>query len=144
MRIIKLGKKEFCNLDSAKEFFSTELPKRNPVGMFGFKRRLIAKDGISAGEKVIFSYGGEIIYYALSSSGRNDSIDEDREEYPYYFQVNMNTLKHVKSQDLTLSELEKYYHLNGGEKKRFVRTQAWPQVKNETSSDLLWRFLGAE
>lgn len=138
MRIIKLSEEEFSDLQDVQEFFRDDLPHREPRGKFRITPGRIAKDGLQSDEQLLFSYKGVIYYVALSATGRLDNDDECQDEYPYYFQIDMDTLRSI---EIDLAEIEARYHRETNETKSLVQTQGWPKIENLIFVKSLWDFL---
>jgi hypothetical protein len=54
MRLVKLSTIEFANEDAIQRYFTHELPKRSPKGLFIFGGH-IAENGLDPGETILFS-----------------------------------------------------------------------------------------
>ncbi len=138
MRVVKLSEEIFPELENVMMFFRDDLPERNPPGKFRITERRIAQDGLEPGEEILFSYNGQIYFIAQSSTGRLENEDEHQNEYPFYFLVDMDTLRSV---DISLHDVEQKYHQETGETKSLVQTQGWPKIENETFVTSLWDSL---
>lgn len=139
MRIIKLSPKDvdFPNRESVDEYFNNTLRGRDPVGKFLLTKGRISANGIAAGETIIFSYETEITHIAKASSGRRENLDDDRENYPYYFLVDVNTIVNAQGNldavESSLAEL--------GINKNIVRTQGWPLIPDTPKVTAIWHSL---
>jgi hypothetical protein len=135
MRIIKLSHrdKDFPNRKSVDYYFLHKLSNRNPAGKFLLTKGRIAKDGIEIGEQLIFSYKTEILYMALSASGRIENLDEDVDMYPFYFLIDMDSLTPAKG---NLSDIESLC-VDAGINKNIVRAQGWPFIQ-EPVAETIW------
>ena len=128
MRIIKLSiTKEFPTLDTLGNYFKYELPSRNPPGKFLLPKEWIAEDGLQPGEMVIFSYRCCVRFVAQAASGRMKNVDEYQNRYPYFFVIDLNT---VRQTNFSLQKLEDRLRHEGDEKKHIVRTQGWPRIRD--------------
>lgn len=133
MRIIKLSPEDrsFPNRDMVDSFFNEELPARNPRGQFLLTKGRIARNGISFGEMLVFSYNGEIVYLALSQSERFNNTGKERYEYPFFFCVDVDTI--IKGRG-NLKELESELKIG----KHIVRTRGWPTIKDSPEIKKIW------
>jgi len=138
MRIVKLSEEKFPKLQDVEKFFRNRLPHWNPPGKFRITEGRIAKNGLQPGEEVLFSYNGMIYYIARSATGRLRNEDEYQNEYPFYFLVEMDTLRAV---EITLHDVEQRYHKESGETKSLVQTQGWPKIENRIFVKNLWESL---
>lgn len=139
MRIIKLSPRDvdFPNRESVDKYFSNTLYGRNPVGKFLLTRGRISANGIMAGEAIIFSYKTEITHTAKASSGRRENIEENRDIYPYYFVVDVDTVMPANGK---LEDVES--SISGlGIDKNIVRTQGWPTIPDTPQVAGIWNSL---
>jgi hypothetical protein len=138
MRIIKLSDrdKDFPNRKSVDYYFQNKLLKKNPPGKFLLTKGRISKEGIETGEQLIFSYKTEILYMALSASGRKENLDEDVDMYPFYFVIDMESLTPAKG---NLSDIESLCS-DAGINKNIVRAQGWPCIQ-EPVTEIIWKTL---
>jgi hypothetical protein len=138
MRIIKLSDKDkdFPTRERVDYYFQHKLPNKNLPGKFLLTKGRIAKDGIESGEQLIFSYKTEILYIALSASGRIENLDEEVDMYPFYFLIDMDSLTPAKG---LLSDIESIcfnYEIN----KNIVHSQGWPRIQ-EPVTEIIWDIL---
>ncbi|MCB0195750.1 MAG: hypothetical protein KDJ65_27620 [Anaerolineae bacterium] len=138
MRIIKLSEEIFSDLDDVMEFFRDYLPQRDPPGKFRITEGRIAQGGLEPGEEVLFSYNGKIYFMAQSATGRLANEDKHKDEYPFYFLVDMDTLRPV---GMSLHDVEQRYHHETGETKSLVQTRGWPKIENEGFTTSFWDSL---
>jgi len=105
MRIIKLSPEDidFRDSDAVTRYFKVKLPKRDPVGQFLLTKGRIRNEGIGDGERIIFTYKCEIRYVAKASSGRLTNSGNERDKYPFYFIVDVNTITPAQG---SLADLE--------------------------------------
>lgn len=138
MRIIKLSDrdKDFPNRESVEYYFQNKLPNRKPPGKFLLTKGRIAINGIESGEQLIFSYKTEILYIALSASGRMENLDEDVDMYPFYFVIDMDSITPAKG---SLSDIESICS-KAAINKNIVRAQGWPCIKDPVT-EIIWRTL---
>ena len=108
MRIVKMSTDIFEDEEQVHSFFKKELRSRGG-GTVGGKFRIpagwIAEDGLKVGEPLLFSHQGVVLYSAKASSSRRTNDDEESEEYPFYFDVNVESIRPVK-ENVTLHELQ--------------------------------------
>ncbi|MCB0170064.1 MAG: hypothetical protein KDJ97_05885 [Anaerolineae bacterium] len=138
MRIVKLSEEIFSDLESVMRFFRDYLPQRDPPGKFRITEGRITQDGLEPGEEMLFSYNGTIYFIAQSATGRLENEDEHQNEYPFYFLVDMDTLRPV---EISLHDVEQRYHQETGETKSLVHTRGWPKIENETFITSFWNSL---
>ncbi len=138
MRVVKLSEKIFPKLEDVMVFFRDCLPERDPPGKFRITKGRIAQDGLEPEEEILFSYNGRIYFIAKSKTVRRKNEDKDKNEYPFYFLVNMNELHSV---NISLHDVEQRYHQETGETKSLVQTQGWPKIENETFVAGFWDSL---
>ena len=136
MRIIKLSKKEF-DLEEVLPFFERDLPSRKPPGQFRIPSGWIDKKHLSIGEPLLFSYEGHVLYSARAGSGRLDNNDECCDDYPFYFQVDVDSIRRVNT---TLNDVESQLRQAGIEKS-IVRCQGWPTLPDSAFTNALWLSL---
>jgi hypothetical protein len=139
MRIIKLSQRDndFPDRVSVNTYFEVTLPNRSPVGQFLLTQGRIAKQGIEAGETIIFSYETEITHIARAASCRLVNSQGDSVTYPYYFLVDMSTISLAQG---NLANVEAELAVVGVQK-NIVRTQGWPRIQNSPEIDKIWNDL---
>lgn len=138
MRIIKLSAElGFDSPDYVISFFERTLPKRFD-GRFRITDRRIRADGLEIGEEVFFSFQGDVYYIARAASGRQDNHDEYSDDLPFFFQVNIPTLRRVS---ISLAEIERRLHEETNETKHIVQSRGWPEIQNQPFVNNLWREL---
>jgi hypothetical protein len=127
MRVIKLSSEdvEMGTEESVQEFFSKKLASTRPSGKFKLTARRISATGIEAGELLIFSYHGQLLYWARAASDRRENDGEDSALYPHYFLIDVSTIESIRG---TLSELESALSLAGIFNGNIVQAQGWPIV----------------
>lgn len=140
MRIIKVSTQEFETEDEVISFFEEDLPNRTPRGQFRIPAGWIAEDRLEVGEPLLFSFEGEVLYSARAGSRRRKNSDEYRDEYPFYFRVDMDTLRPVQ---VSLEKLEKQLRATG-RKKSIVHSRGWPTMPDSPSRERLWLSLRGE
>lgn len=149
MRIIKLSPsdKDMKTRDMVDCFFYKHLAERDPVGQFLVTNGRIAKDGIHPGETLVFTYLGDIVFTSRASTVRLETSGHDALKYPYYFCVDMGS---VKAGYGRLSKLEKMLKDAGviPSYKTIARSQGWPFVDEDgfqkQVTGILEKFAGAE
>ncbi len=137
MRIIKLSTKEFATFEDVLFFFEEDLPQRTPPGQFRLPPGWIAEDGLERGETLLFTYLAALCYSAKAGSGRLENTDKYRIDYPYYFKVNMKSVRRVK---LSIEALEKRLRPTG-RRKSIVKSHGWPTMPDTPAREQLWQSL---
>lgn len=127
MRVIKLSIKEFPTFDHLEDYFDRELPSRNPPGKFIFTARRIAADTLLPGEKILFSYKCFVRFVAYAASGRIKNNDQEQNRYPYFFVIDLQSVRRVK---FALQNLEDWLRHEKSDIKCIVRTQGWPKISD--------------
>jgi hypothetical protein len=127
MRIIKLSQKDpdMKNKDAVKHFFQAKLFERDPQGKFLLTKGRISKNGLKSGELLIFSYKNEIVYLGLAKNGRQQNKGINSYDYPFYFCVDVNSIKLGTGH---LNELEYELDQIGLLEKNIEQSQGWPIV----------------
>jgi uncharacterized protein DUF3883 len=125
MRIIKLSPNDFDfkTRPMVDTFFRDTLPNRERPGMFFLTNRAFGPDGISPDEKLVFTYKGECVYTAWAASTRQKNTGKGNEKYPYYFFVNVPSIKPIHG---TLSEIQHALEQAGLQVPNLVRSRSWP------------------
>ena len=140
MRVIKLSPNDPAMLtrDMVIVFFQETLGKRKPSGQFFLTKGRIAQNGISLGERLLFTYQGECIYQARAASGRTANEAANKDRYPFYFCVNVETIVDATG---SLQDVEAKLSLAG---KNLVKTQGWPIINDAhaETQDKINRVLG--
>jgi len=137
MRIIKLSGQEFSDHHEINDFFETYLPGRIPPGKFRLRRTnpdaspKIREDGLSVGEWLVFVFNNEILWIGKAASGRMDNVsdesDVDLEEYPYFFLVDIPSLRKVDR--VPLEKLEEELRTFIPNLKKISHGRGWPIVE---------------
>jgi hypothetical protein len=142
MRIVKLSTKEFDDEKDVHLFFKETLPSRatgKVGGKFRIPSRQIAEDGLHADEPLVFSYQAALLYSARAGSGRRTNHDEESEHYPFYFDVNVESIRPVK-ESITLRELQERLNRVTGAK-RTIAGRGWNSIPDSKATDELWASL---
>lgn len=139
MRIIKLGTEEFGTFDEVENYFYVTLlmEERNPKGKFRLPNgNLISENGLSVGERILFSYKKIVCFTAVAKAGRLDNNDEYAGKYPYYFVVDMSS---VQPTNISLEKVEDSLRdvLDG---KSIVSARSWVKIP-DSSTDELWESI---
>ena len=127
--------------EKVRKYFETDLLKTDPPGQFLVTRNRAAKsDGISAGEKLIFSWQAQIIYVGVAASDLRDyrGPQEWEYEYPSYFLVDLAMLWRAQG---SLEKLETEVLQQGLHSKRIVRSQGWPRLVDSELLSRIWERL---
>src|SRR5262249_54841469 len=119
-------------------YFLETLPGPQRLGKFFLPRTAIGADGISPGEKLIFTYKGECVYQARADSTRKKNIRGNR-KYPYYFLVNLTSIKPIQG---TLSELQQKLTRAGLDAPNLVKSRKWLRFDdNEPAAQFIDEFV---
>jgi hypothetical protein len=102
MRVAKLSPDVFADEAVVHAFFRTELPRRNPPGLFHVGSQ-IAEDRLSVGETLLFTYRGRLRFVGRTATGRLANTFGLQPEYPYCFIVETGS---VRPADASLAEIE--------------------------------------
>lgn len=136
MRIIKLSPElGFTKPSDVEDFFEFDLRNRQD-GRFRITKGRIRVDGLEIGEEVLFSLEGQVYYIARAASGRQDNDDQFSAELPFYFEVDISTLRRV---NISLHEIERRLHTETNETKHIVQARGWPEIRNQGFVNNLWR-----
>ena len=136
MRVIKLSKDEFTNINSLNHYFDSTLKNRNPVGRFNLTKGKIASKGKKAlfrGEMILFTWNASLVRIARSASSLilSDTISDfngkgNIQEYPNYFLIDMDSVRRpIRS--YSLSDLNNLIFENSGFEINTIG-QAWNWV----------------
>lgn len=139
MRLVKLSTSEFPEIDNVHDFFKDDLPQREPPGKFLFPRGWIAEDGLDASELILFSFMGRVVRVARAASGRLQNTDEYRNDYPYYFVVDMKTVREV---DFLVTDLEEAMHRECGVTKSIAVARGWVRLPDTEATTRVVERLG--
>lgn len=140
MRFIKLSHDDidFPDRDSVDVFFNSSLPENRPAGKFLITKGRIGESGLEVGELLVFSYKTKVTHLAKAASGRLENFGNDKFDYPYYFLVDMDTVK--ISKDIGLAEVERILD-EVGIVKTLVNTQSWPKLADSKLLEQIWEGL---
>lgn len=127
MRVIKLSPADpdMTSRDKVDWFFRQHLAQRNPKGQFLLTKGRIAKDGISEGELLVFSYEGDIVFLGIAATSRQNTSGPDAVRYPHYFCVDVDSIKSGLGR---LSDFESLLRSAGLFDGNLVRAQGWPTI----------------
>jgi hypothetical protein len=143
MRIVKLSTQEFDDEKDVGSFFNETLRSR-ATGKAGGKFRIpsgwIAEDGLYVDEPLVFSHQAVLLYSARAGTGRRTNHDEESEHYPFYFDVNVESIRPVKER-ITLLELQERLERVTGIKRNIAARQGWNSIPDSTATDELWDSL---
>ena len=81
-----------------------------------------------------------MLYSAKAASGRRDNHDEYSDQYPSYFEINMETVRRV---EYDLHDVETQLH-RAGITKSIVQSQGWPTISDTVLTVDLWQSLRGE
>src|SRR4051812_29024893 len=103
MRVVKMSPDDPFEDEAAVDaFFTTDLPYRNPPGLFHIHTE-IASDGLAPGERLLFPYRGRLRFVGRAATGRLKNTFSLQAEYPHCFIVEPGS---VWSADASLAEVE--------------------------------------
>jgi hypothetical protein len=127
VRIIKLSTDDadMKTRDGVDRYFLDTLPKTAPPGQFLVTKGRISENGVSPGERLVFSYKGELVYIARAASERLDTAGPEAAEYPHYFIVDVESIQPATGR---LTELEADLHGSGLADQNIARTRGWPII----------------
>ncbi len=142
MRIVKLSTNPptgFATLDGVRRFFFTDIRERKPPGRFDVTPGRIAQDGLVSGEALVFTYKARVVFTARVGSGLMPNEDEERQQYPSYFVVDLATLREA---DEDFHDVERQYNEATGAGLNLVESQGWNRIPDSIHTDGLWARLG--
>jgi len=138
MRVIKLSKDEFKNMNSLNTYFDSTLKSREPIGRFNLTKGKIASKGKKAlfrGEMLLFTWNATLIKIARSASSliSSDSVSGftergDIQEYPNYFLIDMESVRNP-IRPYSLSDLNRLIFENSGVEVNTIG-QAWNWIND--------------
>lgn len=135
MRLIKLSREEFDSREEVVSYFNDPDSEfkawDKDFGTFRYTRNHIAPDGVTVGERLLFSYDGEVIYAAKAASAPLPAHGPESEEYPYYLQVELASLREMS---LTLAELEQVI-TSKVDRTLNLRGQGWTRLPDHDALD---------
>jgi hypothetical protein len=143
MRIIKLSSKDPAMRTEAdvREFFEDYLPhEASPPGRFQLTRGRIAEDGLSIGEKLVFSYQSKLVYLGHAASGVAPNAEPDNGESPSFFLVDAQRIYRARG---TLRDFEDALREKGLLQKNIVKSQGWPTLEDSPELDKIWQSFRA-
>jgi hypothetical protein len=139
MRIIKLSRAVFDTAADVRHFFVSELPGRTPPGKFRVTPDRIARRALEAGEPLVFTYAGRVVFTARAESELLANADQQQERYPNYFIVDLATLREA---DAGIRDLERRYNRASGADVTIARSQGWNKLPDSNYSEAIWAELG--
>ena len=138
MRVIKLSKDEFKNMNSLNTYFDSTLNSREPIGRFNLTKGKIASKGKKAlfrGEMLLFTWNATLVKIARSASSliSSDSVSGftergDIQEYPSYFLIDMESVRNP-IRPYSLSDLNRLIFENSGVEVNTIG-QAWNWIND--------------
>jgi hypothetical protein len=137
MRFVKLGKTKFKTLDLVREFFLETVPRRSPPGKFRVTAGHFAQDGLQIDEQIVFTYDARVVLTARAGSGVIPNDDEERNEYPIYFVIDLATLRQT-SHDLY--EVQRLYNSLAGTDVGLVG-QNWNRLSDSVHTAKVWTLI---
>ncbi len=141
MRIVKLSDLDpsFDTLDGVRAFFFHEIWKRTPPGRFRVTRGRIAQAGLKPGEPLVFTFRRRVVFTARAETELLPNDDEERQKYPSYFVVNLDTLREV---DGDLRDVQRQYAKGTGEAIVLVGSRGWNTLPDSEVTSRIWAQLG--
>ncbi len=132
MRIIKLSPDDidFETSIDLDRFFTEKLLERDPVGRFNLRKGWIADKGLEVGELIIFTYHGMLVYIACSATERLEAEGLDKEKYPNYFCIDVETIRPAKG---SVAQLEEELDAKRLLDRNIVQSQGWPIIDESDS-----------
>ena len=132
MRVVKTSTddEDFRTDEDFEHFFSKELPARTPPGKFRVTDGRIKPGGLAPEEHVLFQYNGKIRRIARSESGLKINLDNKKNQYPYYFVVDLESMFKVSA---TISDINNKFEIN-------LATQGWNHIPEPKASEI-WNYL---
>jgi len=131
LRLIKLSKELTPSRAEVVYYFEdpdSEFRTRHETfGIFMFTKGRISSDGISSGETLLFSYEGEIVYVAKAASGPLPTTGPESDEFPYYLQVDLPSLKRAS---IPLTDLQNAIAAKTGENLQLLG-QGWTRLPDD-------------
>lgn len=97
----------------------------------------IAKNGLRVGEKVVFSWKGDVIYLGVARSGLEPYEGEQKWDQPYEFGFRLE-LGDLWRASGTLRSFERRVREKTGAFKNIVQTQGWPRLDDSGELDEVW------
>ena len=143
MRIIKLSNKDPDMRTEAyvRKFFENYLPRKaSPAGKFSLPRGRIAEDGLSIGEKLVFSYQSKLVYLGHAASGVAPNTEPGDDGYPLFFLVDAQRIYRARG---TLQDFEDALREKGLLQKNIVKCQGWPTLEDSPELDKIWQLFRA-
>jgi len=128
MRVIKLSEKDedFTTIDGVHYYFQNKL-KIDYQGQFLLTTRTINEKKFDSGELLIFSYKGEIVYIAKSNSGKLPNEGRERERYPDYFIIDINSIENGKGRLKDLEDALDQHSIPHNK----IATRGWSIIKED-------------
>jgi len=130
MRLVKLSPSVFKNESELQDFFDNGLGNQKPKGLFIFRGRHIAPNGLYPGETVLFSYRNKLRFVAKAETGRKDNVYGKRKKYPYCFVVKLP----VRKTCVSLEEVERKLHIQADFQKS-LSGQVWTKIADSEQAE---------
>ena len=143
MRVVKLSPADpdMRTEKDVRRFFKKYLPhEASPLGRFLLTRGRIAEDGLSIGEKLVFSYQTKLVYLGHAASGTAPNSNPAEGEYASFFLVDVERIYPASG---TLQEFEDAVREKGLYQKNIVKTQGWPRLEDSPELDEVWQSFKA-
>ncbi len=140
MRIIKMSREQgFSSPDDIRNFFETELSSRDERGKFRITSGRISGDSFHKEEMLVFSYLTTIYFIARSASTLQSNKDSECKDYPYFFIIDVDSIRHVEM--TSLHDIERLARKHGKQKINLVKSQAWPLIDDSNLAQEIWAFV---
>ena len=143
MRVIKLSSDDpdMRTEEDVRWFFEDYLPNEaSPPGRFLLTHGRIAEDGLSIGEKLVFSYRSKLVYLGHAASGTAANSNPNESENPSFFLVDVERIYPARG---TLRDFEDAVREKGLHQKNIVKSQGWPRLEDSPELDALWQSFRA-
>jgi hypothetical protein len=132
MRLVKLSTAEFADESALETYFTDELPKRSPKGLFVFNGHQIAANGLKREETILFSYQNKLRYVAKAETPRIDNPHRDTEDYRYGFVIKLP----VRKANVSLADVERKLRAEAGLQKS-LSGQGWTKISSERAEKVI-------
>ena len=131
MRLVKLSTDEFTEEADLKAYFTQELPRRNPPGLFRLPTGWIGQEALEPGETLLFSYRGRLRFVAKAETGWMDNTAMPHPNYPYCFIISLSS---VREADVLLTEVEQRLRAEAGLRKS-LQAQGWTRIPDSDRAE---------
>ena len=129
MRVAKLSSDIFADEAAVDAFFTAELPRREPAGLFHVGTQ-IAADGLAPFEMILFTYRGTLRFVGRAATGRLENEFGLQAEYPYCFIVEPESIQPARA---SLTEIEQALEVAGFNVS--LAGQGWTRVPDSAAAE---------